>query len=90
MICGCYHWLRLFVVCYNEAGEEQLDNYVEELQAAGELTQQKEEIITQLKTQQANLTSDKAAEMDNKQISFNAKQSHVSKISLGCDPQSLK
>lgn len=67
-------------VCYNEAGEQQLDQYMEELQVddVSKVQEQRDIIYNHLKDQQLAVKTDKAAEIAEKRIAFDPRQSAVS------------
>lgn len=81
-------WLRSIVpnahsdgllpsVCYNEASEEQLDDYRAHLEEEGQLSDQKMNIFDQLKDQQQAVKEDRAAQIVDKQVAFDPRQSAV-------------
>lgn len=66
-------------VCYNEAGEQQLEQYMEELEStSGERQEQRDILFDNLKEQQMAMKTDKAAELAERRIAFDPKQSAVS------------
>ena len=69
--------MTLFIVCYNEAGEDQLEEFMTEVQDDGAMSEQKMKIFEQLKDQQQAVKEDRAADIVDLQIAFDPRQSQV-------------
>lgn len=67
----------VLTVCYNEAGEEQLEEFMTEVQDDGAMSEQKMKIFEQLKDQQLAVKEDRAADIVDLQIAFDPRQSRV-------------
>ena len=68
----------MFSVCYNESSEDQLEEFMSELQQEGGMSNQKQQIFEQLKEQQQAVKEDRAADIIDLQIAFDPRQSRVS------------